>query len=1417
LQYGGVNAQVFTFPCPNNPNPRDVRDVYLGVSANVFSSPWIDLDLCDQTVTFNTVLFKFPNFTLPQGYKFRFHFGDANNTVSNDIVSGETVPFTYPINTGSSSTKFFLWLEMSVNGVYGPISEQKILTLNPSSPESGGIFTPPTTIPIEGPNNIPPPVAGAFPNPPSLPNSINVYNGNTTGGADVYIKYAAGHNGKLLKPLIFVDGIDFDPTTYTYNGQVVRHGSTGWDVFQLGNSASGANAFDPDNGNSELRSYPGVLKELGQTGNDYDIVFVDFRRGADWIEKNGEVLIKVIEFVNKAKIQNEAAGLCTFDNVVLGASMGGQVAKWALSTMEKRGLAHETHTYISFDSPQKGANIPIGIQAFAFFGSRAGNSYAAKAWYSLNTPAARQLLVRHLTSDQLSGKITLNLRKKAMIFDDCLISDLSQNLGFEYTKTAEIRSKYKQDIEALGYPSIPRKVAVACGSANGLNANQGFLDGAFLLNGGKTGWVPACGSGQEFGFDCQILASNGSQSGTKKLVIVQPAPGVNYCCFEYPGAPKTIFKAAYPIDFNNYAGKQVPAEYLTLEVTSNGIEPDFDSAPGCKRGDLASISKVIDDQQGNSNISPSKANYYCFIPTISALDVNWPMDNAHLFQDFDPKNSAFVQLTPFKATWSNTSSDNKNLRHIELDGVPTSNNTGLSFFILDQMQKGLAESVAATTTQMTLNQTFNYGANIRKVPNTNVNAGGKLGVNLLGKANFQTATDVLAPYTLFEAYTDVICGVSELIDVKNSGTLQLGEPTVGNPKKGILHVINNSTVHIQTGGNLRISDNSELIIYAGSTLILEAGAKILLDDHDSKIILRGGTLQINGDIAFNPLSKGCFQFDGGLLTYGVGNNRFKLVGGNQTNRFIRGGFTVPTGGHLDLQKGTVEQTGSIVLNTASNALFTDVNLTGENNIINLVAANNAGEIKLSRCNVSNCTDCLLIENGSAPTTIHFSNFKNYVLNAINMLNRPEIRVSGSNFDGTTGSETGGVHAISANNVKYVVLKNTNIINHSNSLSSGSPTPNSIPFNLPSLADASVGVLLNNVTDCVMHGGLIDFCDIGVANLDGTMPSEFFMYGCATINRCGFGINMNGNATNGMVTMDGAKITNCSHPIEGTDILLNIQPTCNRNNQFIVGYYAPFIPPYIKVCYVLKTPPIIPIPMKNNHWAYWNGGWVSDDLNPASHMAITRSLSPTNTCNISTGVDVSGFVPATRFRCDATNLCWEEFTGTGNEGYKESCTMPVTPATIESQFLMGYKAYLNEDLPTAFQYFQPLSNMESTLSPSSTDWCKQYVAISRAMVEPNGTFNGSGNNRSNDEINEYSNLIRPNPASEFVEISLSDGTSEVSGRVTITDIFGRKVWENDCTGKCDLSLAGWSPGMYSVQIAPDGNVRPFTLKLMATKL
>lgn len=130
--------------------------------------------------------------------------------------------------------------------------------------------------------------------------------------------------------------------------------------------------------------------------------------------------------------------------------MGGLVGRYALAYMEANDIDPRVRNFISFDSPQKGANIPLGLQYWVqFFSSQSED--AAYMLGRLNTPAARQLLVYHLTDP--AGA------------------------------TAEpdpLRTSFLADLAAVGdYPVGFRKVAVANGS--GAGADQGFPAGDQII------------------------------------------------------------------------------------------------------------------------------------------------------------------------------------------------------------------------------------------------------------------------------------------------------------------------------------------------------------------------------------------------------------------------------------------------------------------------------------------------------------------------------------------------------------------------------------------------------------------------------------------------------------------------------------------------------------------------------------------------------------------------------------------------------------------------------------------------------------------------------------------------------------------------------------------------------------------------
>ncbi len=168
---------------------------------------------------------------------------------------------------------------------------------------------------------------------------------SATALASIY--YANEHCASriITKPIIFVDG--FDPGN-------VQHA---YDIY-----TKYLNKRFDDNG---------VFSRLGDTlrAKGYDIIIFDpiaapgeenyKRGGVGFIENNGLALAKFLE-----TFYAEHSSTMTQDFVVVGASMGGLIARFGLSWMEKSNKQHHTRLFISFDSPQAGAQIPLGLQQF---------------------------------------------------------------------------------------------------------------------------------------------------------------------------------------------------------------------------------------------------------------------------------------------------------------------------------------------------------------------------------------------------------------------------------------------------------------------------------------------------------------------------------------------------------------------------------------------------------------------------------------------------------------------------------------------------------------------------------------------------------------------------------------------------------------------------------------------------------------------------------------------------------------------------------------------------------------------------------------------------------------------------------------------------------------------------------------------
>ncbi len=188
---------------------------------------------------------------------------------------------------------------------------------------------------------------------------------------------------------------------------------------------------------------PGSLS-LGQKLNmaGYDILILNFKEGGDYIQRNAFVLAELIKQVNLQKTTPEPL-------VVVGYSMGGLVARYALAYMEAHGLPHDTRLYVSFDSPHKGAHIPVSVQALAlnFSGPLILSMFPqlAESLNQFKAPAAQQMLRYVIPSaTTTSGIIPVNVKHIAFMNEMKGLNDCN------------------------GFPTQTRNIAISLGSWNGI-------------------------------------------------------------------------------------------------------------------------------------------------------------------------------------------------------------------------------------------------------------------------------------------------------------------------------------------------------------------------------------------------------------------------------------------------------------------------------------------------------------------------------------------------------------------------------------------------------------------------------------------------------------------------------------------------------------------------------------------------------------------------------------------------------------------------------------------------------------------------------------------------------------------------------------------------------------------------------------
>jgi hypothetical protein len=619
-----------------------------------------------------------------------------------------------------------------------------------------------------------------FPNLPPWPSSVfgdwsiqSEYLGDLVYG-NAYTLYS--EDMVFDKPFIFVEGVDFgvNDDGYPIYGDY-QNGNFGWCEFSSG-------FFDPDTEDEydypydNLKLMPELLHELRDHG--YDLILLDFYDGAEEMRKNAQLLKYLINLCNEYKTGNESL-------VVAGASMGGQITRYALRSMELEGVDHCTRLWISMDSPHKGANIPIAMQKTIEFLCDLGKEPAIifREKY-LKRPAARQML------------------------NDQVFSDLG------------MRDAWYNELDEMGFPEDCKRVAIANGSLLGVPQETNLEP---LLD-----WE--CGSFDQLEIITRLHHMGGNEAvtnylGQKQLGHIKlPTVGLSNI---------SLWDLIFGLDLLDLYNVQERKFWKTDD------KPNWDYAAGGKRNSIGVLAGSLNNELSNflidipcGLIGESDFNdFHSFVSTASALALDVTNPDMNLMP--------LLGLSSYQSVFNNYHGpDHENQEHVEI----TYDNLN---FILEEVLCWEYSGLQHELTHSYPNDgSFNYGKpTFSEIRSIDVHDGGELFFNANELTHFAGIDDIPA-LSGNKKYFTSMCSPAH-VRVYNDGLISLGDE-LDNSFTAEVHIYRDSKVIIEQGGVLRINEGSKLVIHEGAELYLEPGG--LLELNNGRIeVLAGGVMYVFGN------------------------------------------------------------------------------------------------------------------------------------------------------------------------------------------------------------------------------------------------------------------------------------------------------------------------------------------------------------------------------------------------------------------------------------------------------------------------------------------------------------------------------------------------------------------------------------------
>ena len=384
--------------------------------------------------------------------------------------------------------------------------------------------------------------------------------------------------------------------------------------------------WDPLNEKTIDGIYNQINKEIGDgvqfneslLNNGFDIITMSYGSGGGEIQGNAMLVVELIEYLRNLMEANNNYN----EFIIMGISMGGLVARYALAYMEHNNIPHYTKLFLSIDSPQQGAYMPHAVRAFA-------KGYMDYGFLIDIITFAKDNYV--IGNDEVKDLRT------------ALYCPASQQMSvYAYPQTTYtpspslLRTQLLNEFSGFGndgYPSnVDKMVAFSFGSGNGT---------------GQTGLSPGT---TRFSYNAsfenldnlEIFAKALPNSSTLQVAKVALTKKIKNPLSEWP-----VFKW--------FVEKYITINAVLLHSEVTNTLP-YESAPGSYQNVTSELLGKINEKLQDYGVSMSLTGPNdCFIPTISALHLKNKPLYYNILEDLTGNNNYYEvnnkSITPFDAIY----------------------------------------------------------------------------------------------------------------------------------------------------------------------------------------------------------------------------------------------------------------------------------------------------------------------------------------------------------------------------------------------------------------------------------------------------------------------------------------------------------------------------------------------------------------------------------------------------------------------------------------------------------------------------------------------------------------------------------------------------------------------------------------------